>query len=217
MPEKVPDSFIQRSNDKTGKTGGGLKYKLAINKQKEAGSMAIYNVASDSANTGVRAFLTKVGELYLGRSFNTGSGQGKKDWTRIKESVFKNCCAYCGANKIQLGMEHLVMFNRSECGLHHPGNVVPCCRECNKRSRDENKEYVDWETHFKNVNSSNSILKNEYQERLDRIRNHIIREDYPDLTLDEKTAIRILAQSLYKAIRAESEKVLGHTFIKMSK
>ncbi len=45
--------------------------------------MAIYNTASDTANTAVRAFLTKVGEFYLGRSFNTGSGKGKADWERI--------------------------------------------------------------------------------------------------------------------------------------
>jgi len=41
--------------------------------------MAKYNTGNDSANTAVRAFLTQVGEFYLGdRStkvkFNTGSG-----------------------------------------------------------------------------------------------------------------------------------------------
>ncbi|CAE6902108.1 HNH nucleases [Vibrio sp. B1FIG11] len=40
--------------------------------------MAIYNTASDSANTAVRAFLTKVGEHYLGHSFNTGSGKVRR-------------------------------------------------------------------------------------------------------------------------------------------
>ena len=35
--------------------------------------MAIYNTGSDSANTMVRAFLTKIGESYLNHSFNTGS------------------------------------------------------------------------------------------------------------------------------------------------
>ena len=37
--------------------------------------MAIYNTASDYANTAIRAFLTKVGEYYLDK-FNTGSGKG---------------------------------------------------------------------------------------------------------------------------------------------
>ena len=170
--------------------------------------MAIYNTASDSANTAVRAFLTSVGELYLGRSFKTGSAQGKKDWTRIKESVFGNCCAYCGARGIPLGMEHLFMFNRSECGLHHPGNVVPCCNECNKRSRDDNKKYVDWETHLKIVNSYGGMLNGAYKKRLERIRDHMIQEEYPNLTSDEKKAIQILAQSLYSSIRAEADKAL---------
>ena len=42
--------------------------------------MAIYNTGSDSANTMVRAFLTKIGESYLNHSFNTGSGKGKEIW-----------------------------------------------------------------------------------------------------------------------------------------
>ena len=36
----------------------------------------------------IRAFLTKIGEEYLGHSFNTGSGKGKEIWTRIKEKAF---------------------------------------------------------------------------------------------------------------------------------
>lgn len=39
--------------------------------------MAIYNTPFDAANTAARSFLTSVGEFYLGRSFNTGSGPGK--------------------------------------------------------------------------------------------------------------------------------------------
>jgi len=42
--------------------------------------MAKYNTYSDAANTAVRAFLTQVGEHYLGEKFNTGSGSGKKTW-----------------------------------------------------------------------------------------------------------------------------------------
>ena len=50
--------------------------------------MATYSTASDAGNTAVRAFLRKVGEVYLGRSFNTESGKGKADWERIRDSVF---------------------------------------------------------------------------------------------------------------------------------
>ena len=39
--------------------------------------MAVYNTDSDSANTAVRAFLTKVGEYYLNETFNTTSSKKK--------------------------------------------------------------------------------------------------------------------------------------------
>ena len=107
--------------------------------------MTTYNTGSDSANTSVRAFLTKIGEYYLGRTFNTASGQGKADWTRIKELVFNSKCAYCDIELERPTIEHLIMFNRTECGLHHPGNIVPCCRECNKRERTEDGGYQSWQ------------------------------------------------------------------------
>lgn len=74
--------------------------------------MAVYNSSSDSANTAVRAFLTKVGEYYLGHSFNTGSGKGKALWLSIKNDDFQSCCAYCGEDST-LQIEHVYMFNRS--------------------------------------------------------------------------------------------------------
>lgn len=43
--------------------------------------MAVYNTASDSANTVVRAFLTKLGDYYLDHLFNTVSGQGGLSFT----------------------------------------------------------------------------------------------------------------------------------------
>ncbi len=38
---------------------------------------------------------------------------------------------------IKLQIEHLIMFNRQEFGLHHPGNVVPVCSNCNNRRVEE--------------------------------------------------------------------------------
>tara|TARA_Y100000991_G_scaffold125206_1_gene94275 strand:+ start:246 stop:449 length:204 start_codon:yes stop_codon:yes gene_type:complete len=46
--------------------------------------MAIYKTGSDSANTMVREFLTKIGESYLNHLFNTGSGKGKEIWQNKK-------------------------------------------------------------------------------------------------------------------------------------
>lgn len=51
--------------------------------------MTIYNTSADAANTAIRAFLTRVGEYYLSRSFNTGSGKAKDDWNRIKLTFSK--------------------------------------------------------------------------------------------------------------------------------
>ena len=87
--------------------------------------MAQYNTSYDAANTAVRAFLTKVGELYLGRSFNIGSGRARDDWEKIRDQMFQCRCAYCGMESERLQVEHLIMFNREQYGLHHPGNIVP--------------------------------------------------------------------------------------------
>ena len=60
--------------------------------------MTAYNTGSDVANTAVRAFLTKVGEFYLGRNFNVKHGRAKKDWEGIRDEVFGKKCAYCEKN-----------------------------------------------------------------------------------------------------------------------
>jgi hypothetical protein len=31
-----------------------------------------------------------------------------------------------------LEREHFLMINAEQCGLHHPGNIVPCCKDCQK-------------------------------------------------------------------------------------
>lgn len=158
--------------------------------------MAVYNTGSDSANTAVRAFLTKVGEYYLEESFNTSSRKGKGVWEKIKEE-FNNCCAYCGENK-KLEIEHLIMFNKEECGLHHPGNIVPTCRECNKRKKNEVDKYDTWDEHLRTI-----CTENEYDERKRKIYEHIEKYKYPKLTSDEIEIMKKIADSLYKSIKSE--------------
>ena len=70
--------------------------------------MALYNTAYDAANTAVRAFLTKIGEYYLDRSFNTSSGLAKQDWIKIRDEIFEGSCAYCGDSGVKLQMDHLI-------------------------------------------------------------------------------------------------------------
>jgi hypothetical protein len=167
--------------------------------------MAVYNTPSDAANTAVRSFLTSVGEHYLGKSFNTGSGSGRAIWLQICQD-FGGACAYCG----QIGamqIEHLVMFNRTEYGLHHPGNIVPVCGACNKRSKDASMRFVSWEAHLARIcDSDNSEL---YLSRYSKILGHISTYNYPALTDQERHAIRVIAESLYENIKSESEKSLS--------
>ena len=83
--------------------------------------MAIHNTGSDAANTAVRAFLTRVGERYLGHGFNTGSGKGNQIWEDTKDS-FEGRCAYCGlASPEGLQREHLVSLISNPVASIIPG------------------------------------------------------------------------------------------------
>lgn len=156
----------------------------------------------------IRAFLTKVGEYYLGHSFSTGSGKGKSLWLSIRDNDFNGCCSYCGEKKNKLQIEHVLMFNRTECGLHHPGNIVPCCKECNKRERLKDKSYCNWEQHLIKVCESRGEF-GEINVRRQKILNNFKKHKYPELNVNEKHAIRVIANSLYENIKTESEKSLN--------
>jgi hypothetical protein len=169
--------------------------------------MTVYNTGSDSANTAVRAFLTKVGEFYLGRSFNTASGKGKADWERIKDKVFQGKCAYCEDKNAKLQIEHLIMFNRSEYGLHHPGNIVPICAKCNKRNRKPNKTYMNWMEQLELV-CKEQDEENKFEQRKNKVLKHIKNEKYPKLSNEENHAIRVIANSLYENTKSELDKSL---------
>ncbi|MBM1106690.1 hypothetical protein JQC67_11120 [Aurantibacter crassamenti] len=172
--------------------------------------MAVYNTTSDSANTAVRALLTKIGEYYLKKSFNTGSGKGKKDWEKIRDIYFYGKCSYCERGDLKLQVEHLIMFNRTEYGLHHPGNIAPVCNDCNKRRKSENKNYLDWEGQLKQICKERNEL-DLFHTRKKRILYHMNESEYkyPNLTDAEKHAIRVIANSLYENIKTESEKSLN--------
>ncbi len=172
--------------------------------------MAVYNTESDAANTAVRAFLTKVGEFYLGQSFNTGSGNGKVIWETIKNEFFENKCAYCDTRDVPLQIEHILMFNRKEYGLHHPGNTIPSCKDCNNRSKDDSGNYLPWDAHLRQICSKRGELE-KFEERKHRIENHMrnSRFKYPELETAEKNSIRVIAESLYENIKLEIKKSLA--------
>lgn len=163
--------------------------------------MTIHNTSSDAANTAVRAYLTTLGERYLGHGLNTGSGRGKQIWLEIQES-FRGRCAYCDIEQNSFTIEHLVSFNRTAGGLHHPGNIVPCCRPCNRR-RKENGLEVDWKTHLADIIERDGLSITVYRERLHRIEAHIEQFNHPKLTDDEIAAISTIAKSLYESVSTE--------------
>ncbi|MBK8090105.1 MAG: HNH endonuclease [Chitinophagaceae bacterium] len=171
--------------------------------------MAVYNTQADAANTAVRAFLTRIGEYYLKRSFNTGIGKGKQDWLRIKDEIFEGKCAYCGKSDSKLQIEHLIMFNRVEFGLHHPGNIVPACVNCNGRSRNENSSYKSWEQHLSFICARDNE-KDKFMDRWNKIKKHIDEGEYryPPLSTEEKKAIAIIANNLYESIKNEFEQAV---------
>jgi hypothetical protein len=96
---------------------------------------------SDLSNTAIRIFLQEVGNFYdIERGFAVF-----KPSIRQKEEVhafFNNECAYCGTPLIAdvSTLDHLIPLNRTALGLHAWGNVISCCRGCNKE-----KHFKGWE------------------------------------------------------------------------
>lgn len=166
--------------------------------------MALYNTAYDAANTAVRAYLTKLGEYYFKRSFNTSSGRSLADWNKIRDLVFEGKCAYCGTTSSKLQMDHLIMFNREQFGLHHPGNVVPACAVCNKRTKSEHGGHNSWERHLSVICELNNS-KDQFFDRWNKIKHHFETGEfaYPKLKESEVKAIRIIANNLYERIKGE--------------
>ena len=163
--------------------------------------MTTHNTASDAANTAVRAYLTDLGEKYLGHGFNTGLGKGKKIWSEIKNS-FGHRCAYCDEDVPKPTIEHLISFNRESGGLHHPGNIVPCCSGCNRRRKVGGQE-VDWRTHLADIIERDGLDLGTFRKRQQRIEEHVRKHQHPNLSDDELAAIRTIAKSLYSAVTDE--------------
>jgi hypothetical protein len=93
---------------------------------------------SDLSNVAIRIFLQEVGAFY-----DTERGfEPFKPTPRQRQAVydfFGGCCAYCG---IALGpenatLDHLIPLNKAVLGLHAWGNVVACCRNCNKEKHSK--------------------------------------------------------------------------------
>ncbi|MEK6448418.1 HNH endonuclease [Priestia aryabhattai] len=151
--------------------------------------MAIRNTKQDAANTAVRALLTAKGETYLGEKYTKGS----KMWADILDDFFYKC-AYCEKElyeREEIEMEHLIMLNKEDVGLHHPGNTVPICKACNKRGRI--KIYYTWQEHLAQ-RCSDSATRKQLEEK---IKKQLAYYNYKEL--DEETKKEISLMSITKA------------------
>ncbi|SDN62502.1 hypothetical protein [Bacillus sp. OK048] len=187
--------------------------------------MANVYKGSDAANSAIRALLKKIGEIYLTEEpelkqmFN--KNKRKNFWEKIKKE-FGHCCAYCGLkvgdkksvkNKktgtleevvIKLEREHLLMTNKDECGLDHPGNIVPSCGPCNVNNRK-----LGWKEHLFEQCAGDFNL---YHLRLEKIESHIKKYKYPEIPEEIQREIRKKCDVLYNYVTksvSESEQYIS--------
>ena len=147
---------------------------------------------SDASNTAVRFLLRKAGSIHLPSMYDTTRSWGKDAWDDIVSNTFAGRCAYCGRVGQALQVEHLLMTNRTQVGIHHPGNTVPCCKPCNRRSRKPGSqtEYDSWEEHLEKVcNDRNE--ESEFEQRRERIRHHMNESQYK-LPFNNESAFRAI-------------------------
>jgi hypothetical protein len=96
---------------------------------------------SDLSNTAIRIFLQEVGNFYdKERGFEVFKPSIKQK--EEIHSFFGKKCAYCGTglDSDLSTLDHLIPLNRTALGLHAWGNVISCCRGCNKE-----KHFKGWE------------------------------------------------------------------------
>lgn len=109
----------------------------------------------DAANAFVRCILSQAGTLLGGLSEN--------EWKRTLKR-FHGRCAYTGETLAKNGLErdHAIPMNRSHCGLHLFGNVLPATRSANRKKASK---------HYR------EFLKDD-PERLDRIERFVRQSGY---------------------------------------
>ncbi|MEK7129999.1 MAG: HNH endonuclease signature motif containing protein [Patescibacteria group bacterium] len=104
---------------------------------------------SDISNSAIRMLLQSAGAFYdEARGYKRFSTNGT-EWKEVIK-LFSNACCYCGVKLTPDNMtdDHLVPINKKSLGLHAWGNIVPCCRHCNKE-----KHFGEWRVFLKSKSS----------------------------------------------------------------
>ncbi|WP_377520058.1 HNH endonuclease [Priestia megaterium] len=170
--------------------------------------------SSDTSNSAVRRYLTVIGTYYLKqlpediqRKFKNG-----QLWENIKEEFNYNC-AYCGRKQgevievlvkrkpmkkeLILEREHIFMMNQEDVGLHHPGNIIPCCNPCNN-----SRHKKTWIQHLEDICAGDIDV---FQYRKEKILEQIEKYQYSSIKESELLKIRETAKKLYKEISSITE------------
>jgi hypothetical protein len=159
---------------------------------------------ADASNTAVRYLLRKAGSFHLQGMYNHKSSWGKDAWSGIVTDTFSSECAFCGVKAAyyegKFELEHLEGLNKTELGLHHPGNTVPVCKACNKRTRVDGR-FANWEEHLRKVCSDRGE-DDKFEDRHNRIWKHMNEGTWklPMRSDEAKNGLRRTAKYLYEDI-----------------
>lgn len=167
------------------------------------------SLARKAAATAVRAYLAEIGSVYLGNVYDPKNDSvSEKAWT-ITMDHFRQRCAYCNREGnslpkgVKLTREHLIETNQWQCGLHHPGNVIPACSQCNvPRDRSKDGSRVSWEEHLQNLGKKHGWTPATVEKRRLHIQKFVDEGGYPAITEDEMAYLRKTAQKLYRDVLA---------------
>lgn len=160
-----------------------------------------------AAASAVKAFLAEVASVYLGKVYDPKTDALSKKWWAVAQEHFGNRCVYCNTpqenlkRNVKMTMEHLIEENQWQCGLHHPGNTVPACSDCNG-SRDKAKDgsRLMWEQHLENLGRKKGYTSSTIEARRKAIQSFIDTSGYPIITPEEMRYLQATAQALYQDI-----------------
>lgn len=99
-------------------------------------------------------------------------------------------------------VDHLIMFNREQYGLHHLSNGAPSRQKCNTQTKDKKGVYVDRRSHLRAVCDRNRESA-QFGEREAVIEEHMKNGQYKHaiLSRSEEDSIRIIAESIYTSVK----------------
>lgn len=131
--------------------------------------------------------LQSIGSFYDKSRGFSGFNKRGSEWVEVTK-FFENRCCYCGQtlDSDNSTEDHLIPINKTSLGLHAWGNIVPCCRHCNKE-----KHFNDWVDFVKTKCNS----EEECTRRINKIKEFQERWRYnPNLKLKD------VAQNLYEDV-----------------